>query len=289
MSSFNRGYTFTENDLYARFYDAVGAPIAPVSVLFSVYIIESGAEVNVSDGAGAILHRAATFVTPNYFWAGFTSLPTWSVGTYRIRWEIIESLGGAMEYLIEDFVIETYTMVYDDEASKRAVLRKKLRVMLRDNNPDRNYHFSPPNTSAILYNIYRLSYIWEDEELDTYMDLAMGPINLTPPKQMWNINTIDANWTTLLLMLAASFACRAKATNWAVDGFDYSLGQLSLNLTSKMSDYTGLADTYYQQFNELLLQMKQSVRITKGIINSPYTFPMAAGPIGWRTFVGRIF
>jgi hypothetical protein len=290
MSSFNRGYTFTSTDLFIKFYDALGRPIVPYSVKFSVYIIDSGAEVVVSDGI-PIEHRDATQLSSgsNYFWAGFTSLPAWAAGTYRIVWETVDVSGSPTEYVNEDFLIIVYSVTVDDEESKRAMLRKKLRIMLRDNNPDRNYKFMPYNSSVMLYNMSKLSYVWEDEELDTYMDLAMGFINLTPPKQWLSITSIDSNWTSLLLMGAASFACRAKSLNWAVDGFDYSLGQVSLNLSSKASDYSGQADSYYTQFNELLVQMKGSLRYTVGILNSPYTFPLPGGPLGWRTYVGRIF
>ena len=96
------------------------------------------------------------------------------------------------------------------------------------NSPDRFYHFRPPEAEANIgaYNQV-FGQIWEDSELNEYLERALDWFNSMPPMTE-GLNTIDKLvmekpvWRTAILWDAITHACFALATNWVADEFSIS-------------------------------------------------------------------
>jgi hypothetical protein len=96
------------------------------------------------------------------------------------------------------------------------------------NSPDRNYHFRPPQGEGSVGCYNRVfGYIWEDEELAEYLEMALWKWNLHPPatEELCNINTLcqrKPSWKAALLWGALVNAAQALAYNWVSDEFSVS-------------------------------------------------------------------
>lgn len=143
------------------------------------------------------------------------------------------------------------------------------------NCPDRNYSMRPPESGPKIRNYTeRFGFVWESPQLLVALKIAVGAINLFPPRTNFRLaDFVDGgpagDWQFLLLYKAAAHACRMVQANWIVDEVDYSLGSLSLNL-EKSSKYDQLAGVFEQQFETSLEGAKRTLKYTKGLQNSRF-------------------
>ena len=175
---------------------------------------------------------------------------------------------------------------------------RRLRILTRDNDPDRNYHFRPPahETTVSQYNRV-FGYIWEDAELQEYLLRSLDMISAAPPRTAFtNIQSMIQSfpdWRTLLLNGAMMHAIFALMLNWVADEFDYSIGGVSLTI-DKSSKYESLYQTMSDQFDKQLEKAKATVKIVKGLqqprygigIRSAFGPYTGAGVLTPRKFVG---
>ena len=99
---------------------------------------------------------------------------------------------------------------------------RRLRIYLRDNNPDRNYHFRPPAHETTIGQFNQVfGYIWEDIELQEYINRSLDMIAAAPPRTPFNncdtLVQCYPEWRTLLLNGAAMHALFALMVNWIAD------------------------------------------------------------------------
>jgi hypothetical protein len=167
-------------------------------------------------------------------------------------------------------------------------LVNRLRVMLRDNNPDRNYHFRPPTHEETVNQFNRVfGYIWEDGELKSYIEDAMDDVISAPPRTPFasvdQMMQIKGEWRTMLLTGAMFYALQAVRLNWIADEFDYSIGGVSLTI-DKASKYESAQSSASDQFEKQLERAKATVKYIKGLQQPKYGTGIrsAFGP-----FVGR--
>ena len=95
-------------------------------------------------------------------------------GNYRIRWTFVEVNGGAVQTVVQDFtVIDPDIRVVSYTPSQQSMI-DKLRLLLRDQNPDKFYHFRPPEHEGDIGNFNRVA---ENLDLGT---LTIGGVDSEP-------------------------------------------------------------------------------------------------------------
>jgi hypothetical protein len=146
----------------------------------------------------------------------------------------------------------------------------RLRIMLRDNNPDRNYRFRPPSTEKFMQTRTQVfGYIWEDEELYECLLMAVDELNSSPPVTSVTLDNIPDRWRTNILLRAAAFACDSVTANWIVDEYGYTISGVSLDL-EKSSKYQALAESFLTQWDKSRELIKASIKIIKGLSQPRY-------------------
>ena len=141
--------------------------------------------------------------------------------------------------------------------------------MLVSNCPDRNYHFRPPAHEATVRQFNQVfGFIWEDEELQEYLERALDRISAAPPRTPFTgcdqMVQCRPEWRTLLLNGAMMDALFAVMVNWIADEFDYSIGGVSLTI-EKSSKYESAYQAIKDQFDTQLERAKETVKIVKGL------------------------
>jgi hypothetical protein len=144
------------------------------------------------------------------------------------------------------------------------------------NSPDRNYHFRPPEAEGNIGQYNRVfGQIWEDAELNEYLERGLDWWNMMPPNTAQNILSIDQlvtekpEWRTAVLWDAITHACFALACNWVADEFDYSIGGVSLTI-EKSSKYESLKQNAESQFDKAAEAKARTVKFIRGIQQPKY-------------------
>lgn len=193
---------------------------------------------------------------------------TWS-GIFRLVWYLQQYPSSPIDQVYEDFVVqavdpadpafEAPSMIVGKTLSiasastspeMYAKAIKYVRKLLRDDNPDRNYHFRPPTPGRVVagYNT-RVGYIWTDEDILINLDIAISKLNTWNPMNLtsWTLDAIPMDWGKCAAIGAASLCLLGESARWTADEFSYSLNGVSLDI-NKSSMYQSLGQTYDQQF-----------------------------------------
>lgn len=116
--------------LYVKFQDDCGVPTNVYKVTYSLYYVDPGPpEQEVATGC---LNRVPVNPQVGEYYAAFHIPPSAQVGKYRIRWEIIQSNGGAASEVVMEFNVVAQggqTVQYSNCVKK---LVRRLRIHLRD-------------------------------------------------------------------------------------------------------------------------------------------------------------
>jgi len=265
--SFSRGQALGREDLKIYLDSAAGTPVAPAEIYYAIFDYTLGQEVLVGPP-----NRTPANPSMGEFYANIVIPLDANLGDYRIRWYFRETVGGPLQQAIQEFV------VFDKAAdpvgivgvsTQTADLVRRLRILLRDANPDRNYHFRPPTHEDTIRQFNRVfGYIWEDLELFEFLDNGLDMIIAAPPHTPYQ--SVDQlvmsrpEWRTLLLTGAMYFALNALRLSWIADEFSYSIGGVSLDL-DKSSKYESAAQSASEQFDKLLEKAKATLKIVKGL------------------------
>jgi hypothetical protein len=177
-------------------------------------------------------------------------------------------------------------------------LIRGLRILLRDNNPDRNYHFVPPAGEESINQFTRVfGFLWEDYELLEYLRVSNDSINSRPPQTFYitldQLITQHRNWRTLLLRGAMVHAITAMALNWIEEEFDYSIGGVSLSI-EKSAKYQSMAESIEADWTQQADSAKETVKIFRGLqqsrfgvgIRSSFGPSVGRGALTPRRFLG---
>jgi len=183
-----------------------------------------------------------------------------------------ESIGTPQVLRIQEVGPRKY--MYDLTADKwhNFVLHRSKVVV--SNSPDRNYHFRPPAHEETVTQFNKVfGFIWEDAELDEYLQRAMDQVTAAPPRTPFqNLDQFvqtRPEWRTLLLNGAMMHALFAVMLNWISDEFDYSIGGVSLTI-EKSSKYESAYSAIKDSWESQLERAKQTVKIISGLQQPRY-------------------
>lgn len=279
--AFNRGHQLTSKDLNILIRTVKGVLSDVHSLKYTVYRTTlSGVPINVISEATPTRERVGVY------YANFTVGDDWATGEYFISWQIIEYPGSDPTYREERFSVEELCVQVEgsEYTNLEKDLLKKLRHILRDNNPERNYHFMPPQKKSRVKNYTgNFGFIWEDEELIDFLHLAVDWVNLYPPATNLTLDSLKAgkqkSWRIIVIIGAAVLAIEAVALNWIADEFGYSIGGVQLDL-EKSSKYQAMRDTLEQQLNAMIEQAKATLKYTKGLRQARFTTGYQSGYLG---------
>ena len=187
------------------------------------------------------------------YYAPYTTPIDAPFGPYTLTWKI-NLVNDETHFVDQLFYIEDVKAFQSEGASAIVVLDgvtvnarvmrliKHLRVALRDNQPDRNYHAVPPRSSREVQAFSnRVGFIWTDEELLSYLQIALSELNSNNPKtsKTFQLTDFPDFWLGVIIDIASVRAVMAMALNWTADGFNYSISGLSLDL-NKGEQYLSL-------------------------------------------------
>ena len=253
---FNQGAELTRGGLDLFLKSPNGNPTNAFSVTYSVYCVDATTCAEVLIGTA---NRTPVNPAVGEYYAALQIPPSAKTGTYRIRWNIQESAGAPVQQVVQEFCVvgtsgtSPTTPTYSQCEQE---LIDKIRFMLRDKNPDRNYRFRPPEgEGSIGCNNQVFGYIWEDEELYEFLEIALWKWNSFPPEteSLCDLNTLCQKkpaWRAAVLWGGLVNASMALAYNWTADEFDYSIGGISMNI-EKSSKYMDLKRNAEEQFIKL--------------------------------------
>jgi len=270
-----RGQQLGRNDLNIFLVNAASTPVNAAEISYALYDFTTGQEVMV----GFPSRTPANPSVGEYFASIIVPLDA-NLGDYRIRWTFREVVGGAIQQVVQEFAVidkaglstNSASMITGSAINATPIeldLMGRLRILGRDNNPDRNYSFRPPTHEETIQQFSRVfGYIWEDVELQEYLVRSLDMISASPPRTPFS--TVDQlasyrpEWKTLLLTGALMFALQALRICWVADEFNYSIGGISLDL-DKSSKYEGAYQAATEQFDKQLEKAKLTVNVVKGL------------------------
>ena len=264
---FTQGQVLVRGDLDIFLSNSSGNPANAFSISYALYYVDPDTgEVLIGDAARVPVNP----VVGEYY--ASLQVPSSAVpGDYRIRWLFRETATSAEEGAVQEFGVVSdavttssgYTDCVED-------LIRKMRFLTRDNNPDRNYRFMPPEGEDTVgcYNQV-FGYIWTDEEFAEYLEIALWKWNAFPPETE-ELKTIDMvcqqkpAWKAVLLWGALVNAAQALTYNWIANEFDYSIGGISLSV-EKSSKYEGMKQNAEDQWDKLTEAKARTTKYIRGL------------------------
>ncbi len=280
MAAIRRGTTSGPDDLHIIVRDTADNLIDPFKLEYAIYDYTTGVEVLI----GSPVNLPVRISTGKYY-ASFTFAAESNIGNWRIRWTIQETAADPVYQSVEEFNIvgDSTIASFTGDANLDGLIHS-LRVILRDNNPDRNYRFRPPASEKFIQGQTQVfGFIWEDEELLEYLYMAIDDFNSRPPTTGIDFNNLfgtERRWRTTIILRAAAFACFAIVMNWIADEFSYSISGVSLDI-EKSSKYQSMKDQYINEYDKLVEANKRSIKIIKGLRQYRYGIGItsALGPL----------
>lgn len=242
--AFIPGQTLTREDLQIILTNADGQRQNAYEISYAIFDNTSGTELLIGSAT-----RTPENPEVGEYYANIRIPEFAPYGDYVVRWTFKQFAGGPDHQVAQEFGVVpegTQTSQLSIYTEKELSLINSLRIMLRDSNPDRNYHFRPPSSQDALTKQTRVfGYIWEDAELKEAIERGIDMINLYPPQTYFSIATLDRNWTTIVLTAAAIHALTALSINWVCEEFSVG-GEEHVDVKiSDMDLRVSLEDLYY--------------------------------------------
>jgi len=268
--SYLRGQQLGRNELNLFLTNASGHPANAAEISYAIFDFTTGMEVLVGPQ-----RRTPANPSVGEYYASIVVPLDANIGSYRIRWMMREMFGGPLQTVVQEFDVRDREVHAASEfTSIQADLIRRLHILLRDNDPDRNYRFRPPTHETTVDQYSRVfGYIWEDVELQEYLARSLDMIVAAPPRTPFaNVDQMiqmRSEWATLLLTGAMYWALQAVQINWVSDEFSYSIGGISLDI-DKSSKYGDLKQSASDQFDKMLERMKATIKIVKGLQQPKY-------------------
>ena len=133
--AFKRGSTTGPNDLQITVRDSGGLLIDPFRLEYAVYDATTGVEILMGSPVNTPVH-----ISLGKYYAEVVIAADGNIGDWRIRWTIQEMAADPVYQSVQEFnVVGDATIVSFTGDVNLDKLLYSLRIMLRDNNPDRNY------------------------------------------------------------------------------------------------------------------------------------------------------
>jgi len=255
------------------YFEVGGVPTDPFEILFDVYDFTTGTEVLINPA-----DRTPNKISTGHYYAPIYIPSDAPFGEYHIKWKYRLQPGDPQSIETDEFFVVEATGLDPELTDTEKELVRQLRVLLRDNKPDKYYHFMPPTHEEEIQSFtseYR--YIWEDSQLVDCLNWACWDLNNIPPRKytftldsILNGNPHQKRVLPLLLVRAACYALDMLAVNWTADEFSYSINGISLDL-DKSSAYRDMKDAFNSQYREMVEDYQRTVKIIKGLRPSYYT------------------
>ena len=266
---YQQGQTLGRGDLDIYLTNAEGNPANAYTITYAIYYVDPGSCAEVLIGPSA---RTPVNPAVGEYYAALQVPSTAAPGTYRIRWLVQETSVAPQTGAVQEFGVVS-SQVATAASSMSACMTdlvRKMRVLTRDNNPDRNYRFRPPESEATIgcYNQV-FGYVWTDEEFADYLEIALDKWNLHPPEteELRNVDMVCSQkpaWRAALLWGALVNAAQALAYNWTVNEFSYSIGGISLDI-QKSSQYMDLKRNAEEQWDKLTEAKRATTKYLRGL------------------------
>lgn len=273
-TAFQRNQTLSRGDLDIYLTNSSGNISNASEITYALYYVDQGPpEVDVLIGPA---QRTPENPTIGEYYASVRIPPSASYGKYRIRWTLKELVNSPEQTVVQEFEVVpdgAATIISLTQGEREMV--DKLRMLLRDQNPDKYYHFRPPEHEANIGNYNRVfGQVWEDEELLEYLERSLDWWNMQPPEteELGNLDILVSQksaWRTPVLQGAIQFAAMALQANWIVDEFDYSIGGISLSI-DKSSRYEGLKSSAEQMWSQSVEAKARTTKYIRGLRQPKY-------------------
>ena len=266
--NFNPGDEIQRGDLDVFFQDPGGNPSNVYEITYAIYYVDPGPpEAEVLIGSA---NRTPVNPQVGEYYAAMYVPPSATVGSYRIRWTFRKSSSDVPNNVVMTFsVVEKSTTISTCSATEQELINS-LRILLRDQNPDKFYHFRPPEHEGRIGQFNRVfGQIWEDRELCEYLKRALDWWNMAPPEteSLCSLDRLVQNkpaWRIAIMMGAAYWAMFALSANWIADEFSYSIGGISLDI-DKSSKYESLKSNVEGQWAKLVEQKAMTTKYIMGL------------------------
>lgn len=265
MASLKQGQALTKSDLNVYFYVS-GNLSDPYWVTYTLYDSTTGNDEVI----GLPDRIPLKFETGSYF-ANWTVPDDEPIGLHKIRWKYKESSNSITKEDVEEFQIiplcSGQNLVYPPEIM---YLIQHLRNKLRDINPDRDYHFSPPEKAGTIAGFTQTrGFRWSDDSLYMHLVQACNYLNLIPPDTSFDLMNVPSPWQPLLLIQAMSYALYDLAILWINEEFSYSLNGYSLDI-SRSDKYMSAAQTLQSQVDTQMTEAKRRLHYIIGLRQNKY-------------------
>jgi len=261
MTALKRGQSLGRNDLFIFLKNNDGSPQQPAEITYDIYDFTTGVE-HLLPPSGRIPVNSSV----GEYFASFIVPTDANLGEYRIRFKFKKTHSGKTYEVVQKFSVVQDAVQLVNLPGATTIehdLVRSLRILLRDMDPSRNFHFMPPSGEESVNQFTRVfGHVWEDYELLEFLRVASDSINLIPPAT--NYYTLDSMilnrrpWRSLLLTGGMVYALNALAINWVQDEFSYSIGGVSLDL-EKSSKFQSLASDAQARFDSSVEQAKLTV------------------------------
>jgi hypothetical protein len=264
--AYQPGQTLTQDDLKILIRDNIGNLVDPFYIRYSIFDYTTGVEVLI----GAPDRIPATMGVGVYY-ANTTMPLDANIGDWVVRWNFRETSASPTVQVVQEFNIVASDVKTDiTSIDSEQLMVRRLRIILRDNNPDRNYRFRPPASEKFIQAQAQVfGYVWEDYELYEYLLMGIDFFNTAPPVTGISLLQTPDRWRSVVLLKAASLACGALALNWIVDEYDYSISGVSLNI-EKSSKYQAMKESFETEYDKILELAKRSIKIAIGLKQPRY-------------------
>jgi hypothetical protein len=264
--AYQPGQTLTQEDLKILIRDNTGNLTDPFYLRYSIFDYTTGVEVLI----GAPDRIPATIGVGQYYVNSTVPLDG-NLGDWIVRWNFRETSSSPTVQVVQEFNIVASDVNTDiTSIDSEQLMIRRLRIILRDNNPDRNYRFRPPASERFIQaQAHVFGYVWEDYELYEYLLMAVDFFNTAPPVTGITLPMTPERWRSVVILKAASLACGALALNWIVDEYDYSISGVSLNI-EKSSKYQSMKESFEAEYDKILELAKRSIKIAVGLKQPRY-------------------
>lgn len=283
--AFTRGSTTGASDLSITLRNSMGQSTDAYSITYSIFDYSTGIEILVAGYQDRDPVRANVGV----YYAVFQVPDNANLGTYRIRWNIVQESNSTMTQAVQEFAVIDANLPANQlvsltkvvpQTDNTAVMIRRLRYLLRDNNPDKNYHFAPPNSERVIQGFTQvIGFIFQDEELLEYIEMAIDDLNSRPPAEGHTIDSLPTHLRTLITIGAASYAAAALMMNWIAEEFNYSISGVSLDL-EKSSKYEAAKNNFEQQYTEKATEYKKTVLHIRGTMYPKFSIGIGTHMLG---------
>lgn len=129
------GQTLGPDDLKIAIRNTSNVLVDPFSIQYSLFDYTTGVEVDI----GAVDCVPATSGVGMYYVTATLPLDA-NLGDWVVRWNLKESSSSPPVQVAQEFaVVKADVVVSFTGSTKQDAMLRRLRILLRDNNPDRNY------------------------------------------------------------------------------------------------------------------------------------------------------